>query len=269
MNRRFSLLTFLGILFLFGAPASADWLGSIKKGVKAVGDAITQDDNAVNCSSITGLVGSVFGYGTAAQATSMGCLVGGELMEILDEEDQEVLAESTEEAIATGDSSTFEGENSGVQGSVTVTDTSTTQQQSSVAVLKDKVEEMPPLELIGAEYRATAATNVRGGPGTDFKVVDSLAAADKVQVIGKVENESWYLIGQGGVATGFVFQPLLEPTGYIGGGEPPPEGEVAEVEVATQVTCRTIEQEVTLEDGSVHTEQIEACQKPDGSWQMS
>ena len=37
----------------------------------------------------------------------------------------------------------------------------------------------------------------------------------------------------------------------------------------TQVTCKTIEQQVTLDDGTVHTEQIQACQKPDGSWEMA
>ena len=125
------------------------------------------------------------------------------------------------------------------------------------------------LELVGAEYAASSDTNVRGGPGTDYKVVGSLTAAATVQVIAKVEDKSWYLIGQGGVATGFVYTTLLDPTGQIGGGEPAPEGEVAEIEVVTQVTCRTIEQQVTLDDGTVHTEQIEACQKPDGSWEMA
>jgi len=267
MKRNFSLFSVLGITALLCLPAQADFLDKLKSGIKAVGDVLIQDEDS--CSSITGLVGSVFGYGTATQAADIGCLVGGELMEILGEEDQEELAKSTEQAIATGESSTFEGANSGVQGTVKVTDTTTTQQQASIVVLKDKVQEMPPLELIGAEYAATAGTNVRGGPGTDYKVVGTLTAADTVQVIAKVEDQSWYLIGQGGVATGFVYQSLLAPTGQIGWGKPAPEGEVAELEVSTQVTCRTIEQQVTLDDGSVHTEQITACQKPDGTWEMA
>ena len=269
MKRNFSLFPVLGITALLCLPAHAGFLDKVKSGIQAVEDSLTKDKDSSGCSSITGLVGSVFGYGTAAQAADVGCLVGGELMEILGEEDQEELAKTTEQTIATGESSTFEGEDSGVQGTVNVTGTTTTQQQGSIAVLKDKVQEMPPLELIGAEYAATSGTNVRGGPGTDYKVVGSLAAADTVQVIGKVEEQAWYLIGQGGVATGFVHQSLLAPTGQIGGGKPAPEGEVAEVEVATQVTCRTIEQQVTLDDGSVHTEQIKACQKPDGSWEMA
>ena len=270
MKLRFSLVAVLGIAVLVGPPAeAASFLDRIKKGVKGVGGLLKNDEDGSGCSSITGMAGSVLGYGAATQVASVGCLVGGDLMKILEQDDQAELATSTEQAIATGESSSFEGEASGVQGTVNVTGTTTTQQEASIVVLKDKIQEMPPLELIGAEYAASSATNVRGGPGTDYKVVGSLDSAETVQVIAKVEAKSWYLIGQGGVATGFVYQTLLDPTGQIGGGEAAPEGEVAEIEVATQVTCRTIEQQVTLDDGTVHTEQIEACQKPDGSWEMA
>ncbi len=270
MDRRFLLVAAFGIAVLLSPPAdAAGFFDKIKGGIKSVGDALKKDNDGDGCSSITGTVGSVLGYGTWTQAADVGCLVAGDLVKILGKEDQEELAKSTEQAIATGESSTFEGDKSGVQGKVQVTSTTTTKQESSIVVLKDKIQEMPPLELIGAQYVAPSGTNVRGGPGTDFKVVGSLAAAETVQVIAKVEDKSWYLIGQGGVATGFVYQTLLAPTGQIGGGEAAPEGEVAEMEVATQVTCRTIEQQVTLDDGTVHTEQIKACQKPDGSWEMA
>lgn len=270
MKRRFSLVAVFGIAMLLGAPADAAGLfDRIKQGVKGVGNVLKNDKDGAGCSSITGLAGSVLGYGADTQAASVGCLVGSDLVKILGQDDQAELATSTEQAIATGENSTFEGEASGVQGTVNVTGTTTTQEESSVAVLKDKIQEMPPLELIGAEYASSSDTNVRGGPGTDYKVVGALAATETVQVIAKVEDQSWFLIGQGGVATGFVSQMLLNPTGQIGGGGPAPEGEVAEIEVATQVTCRTIEQQVTLDDGTVHTEQIEACQKPDGSWEMA
>ncbi len=271
MKLRFSLVAVLGFAVLVGPPPAeaASFLDRLKQGVKGVGNLLKKDENGSGCSSITGLAESLLGSSAATQAASVGCLVGGDLMEILGQEDQAELATSTEQAIATGESSTFEGEESGVKGTVKVTGTTTTQQEASIVVLKDKIQEMPPLELVGAEYAASSDTNVRGGPGTDYKVVGSLTAAATVQVIAKVEDKSWYLIGQGGVATGFVYQPLLDPTGQIGGGQPAPEGEVAEIEVATQVTCRTIEQQVTLDDGTVHTEQIEACQKPDGSWEMA
>lgn len=268
MDRRLLLVAVFGITVLLSPPAdAAGFLDKIKGSIKSVGDALKK--NPDGCSSITGTVGSVLGYGTVTQAADVGCLVAGDLAKLLGEEDQEELAKSTEHAIATGESSTFEGEESGTQGSVTVTGTTTTQQDSSIVVLKDKIQDMPPLELIGAEYVAASGTNVRGGPGTDYKVVGELVVAEKVQVIAKVEDKTWYLIGQGGVATGFVYQPLLKPTGRIGGGEPAPEGEVAEMAATTQVTCKTIEQQVTLDDGTVHTEQIKACQKPDGSWEMA
>jgi uncharacterized protein YgiM (DUF1202 family) len=188
-------------------------------------------------------------------------------MNLLSDEDQAGLATSTQQAIATGEDGNFQG--SGSKANITVKKESTKTKKNKVPVLKDKVQEMPPLELIGAQYQATSGTNVRGGPGTDYKVVGKLSAADTVDVIGKVEDKTWLLIGQGGVATGFVFESLLKPTGQMGGSQPAPEGEVAEIQTATEVTCRTIEQEVTLDDGTTHNEQIKACQNPDGSWEMA
>ena len=262
-----------GLIGVASTPASAGFFDKLKdatKAAKSAGDLVKsdKDDSDGNCSSVGGLLGGVIGHGNAS-AVQSGCLVAGDLADLLGEDDQEELAKSTEQAIATGETATFEGQDSGVQGTVQVTETTTTQEQGSVTVLKDRVEQMPPLELIGAEYVAISKLNVRGGPGTEYKVVESLDKDKTVQVIGKVVGQEWFLIGQGGVATGFVYQTLVSPTGQIGGNQAPPEGEVAQVQVDTAVTCRTMEQQITLDDGSVHTEQIEACQKPDGTWEMT
>lgn len=244
---------------------AADWLNKARQGLKQVGNVFNKDKD--KCSSITGLVGSMTGYGELTYDVNQGCLLGKDLMNVLSEEDQAVLAQNTEQAIATGQDGSFQGDSS--KGNVKVKKESTKTKENKVPVLKDKVKEMPPLELIGAQYAANSGTNVRGGPSTDYKVVGTLTAGDTVDVIGKVEDETWLLIGQGGVATGFVFESLLDPTGHMGGSQPAPEGEIAEMKTATEVTCRTIEQEVTLDDGTVHTEEIKACQKPDGSWEMA
>ena len=109
--------------------------------------------------------------------------------------------------------------------------------------------------------------NVRGGPGTDFVVVGSLNSGEVVDVIGKVQSSNWYMIGEGGAASGFVYAPLLKPSATAAPQKAAPAGEIATEAVMASQTCRTIEQTVVLADGSQHKEQVTACQGPDG-WQI-
>lgn len=88
-------------------------------------------------------------------------------------------------------------------------DTMTT--QASVSILKDKVEQVPPLDFIGETYRANNKVNIRSGPDTDYKIVGNLQSGDAVYVVAKVQGKNWYMIRQNNVASGFVHSDLLEP----------------------------------------------------------
>jgi len=75
MDRRLLLVAVFGIAVLLSPPAdAAGFFDKIKSGIKSVGDALKKDPDS--CSSITGTVGSVLGYGTVTQAADIGCLVG-------------------------------------------------------------------------------------------------------------------------------------------------------------------------------------------------
>lgn len=69
----------------------------------------------------------------------------------------------------------------------------------------------PALEPINAEYIASAASNVRGGPATTYGVVDRLHAGEDVTVVGRVVGTDWHMIAENGVVRGFVYAPLLMP----------------------------------------------------------
>lgn len=221
-------------------------------------------------------LGSQVGSGVGnlvATETGMvvGSLVGGELAELLDEESQRRATVATGEAIATGETQTWSNPEAGTSGEVTVIEQKQETAAVPVPVLKDSVEALPPVDLIGKTYVATAEANVRGGPGTDYKVVKGLVAGEQVNVVGKVRGQDWYMVSQGDVIIGYVSTTLLAapatPAPKLT-DQPKPAGAVVEQTVEVERTCRTAEHRVRLPDGQVAVEQVDACATPTG-WNSS
>jgi uncharacterized protein YgiM (DUF1202 family) len=113
---------------------------------------------------------------------------------------------------------------------------------------------------------------VRGGPGTDYKRVGSLASRETVDVIGKVEGKSWYMIQQDGVGSGFVSSSALNRTSTAMASTSPaasvPTDQVETKTVTAAQECRTVNQTIILADGSEKTEDVTACRGPNG-WEVT
>ncbi len=226
-----------------------------------------------------GLVGTRIGDGRGRMlatviAAAAGAWIGSRIGRHLDAADRERLAVSTHQAAATGRGNSWRNPDTGVRSTVRVKNSTTRGEQTTVPVLKAKVQEVPPLDFIGTPHAATGKVNVRGGPGTDYVVVDSLARAQRVEVVGKVRGKPWYLIAQDGVGSGFVHQRLLRPL-RDAAPEPMLTGVsalltpgVEQKDVSANRTCRVIEQEVRLANGEVLTEQVRACNGPNG-WEIA
>ncbi|MEM7080547.1 MAG: SH3 domain-containing protein [Pseudomonadota bacterium] len=200
----------------------------------------------------------------------VGSLIGDQFARALNERDQAALYSAQQEAAYSNQAVSFTGSEEGVSGRVSVVEGSRSQQNQPVEVryLKDKVDQVPPLDLVGAPYRVKGSgVNVRGGPGTDYKKVDLLASGETVQVIGKVKGKNWYLISRAldGTAGGFVSSGLLalsaEPMHYVEVAD----AEVAKLSVDASSTCKTVRQEVTTADGPI-AEDIRVCQQGNGQW---
>jgi len=152
---------------------------------------------------------------------------------------------------------------------------------------KQPLTAAPPLEMIDGFYLADTKSNVRGGPGTDYLVVDQLHQGEQVAVIGKVIGKDWYMVSENGVGTGFVYAPLLSPlpnygsyntqtnVGYNAANHnntfnspayTTPQYSVNQG-VAQPNHCSVFTQQITLPDGTAATRNIEACQRADGSWE--
>ena len=69
---------------------------------------------------------------------------------------------------------------------------------------------VPPLEPIDREYVVSQAARIREVPNVTAKQVGQLREGTKVVVLGKVRNENWYLLEQGGKPAGYVPTTALE-----------------------------------------------------------
>lgn len=202
-----------------------------------------------------------------AVGVGAGAFIGSRIGRHLDEQDKQRMAEAAQRAAATGEAHSWSNPENNTQGQARVVSTQTRQEPVKVAILKEKVKQVPPLDIIGQTYRAKKVANLRGGPGTDYVKVGSLSTGEAVNVVGKVKTSDWYLISQDGVGSGFIYSPLVEPAPTA---TPTPTGaqiaqaDVQEQQIASSKVCRTVEQSVTLADGSSHSETIEACQGANG-----
>lgn len=200
--------------------------------------------------------------------TGLGAYIGARIGKKLDEQDRAKMLATTQKSLLTGSSGSWSNRENQTRGSTKVISTSKAATPIKVKVLKSKVKQVPPLEIIGATYVAKKASNVRGGPSTDYVVVGNLENEQAVRVVGQVKGKKWLMISEGGAGSGFVHGNLLKPAPIAEVKENKIDtADVVEEVVAQETLCRVIENSVTLADGSTETEKLTACQGPNG-WEI-
>ena len=243
-----------------------------------------QEDSKVFGAVAGGTLGAVGGYflgnqlgGTATTALVMaagaatGAWLGSQIAAYLTEEDQKKAVESVQMAAVTGETNTWENPDTGVSGTTKVVSTRTVNETISVPVLKGRVQQVPPLHLIGEPYIASRTANIRGGPAVDYETVGQLDSGKTAMVAGKVQEKEWYMISEGGAGSGFVATSLLSkapPNAEVVFSDALPPDQIEEKTINAEQTCRTVAQTITLADGSSHEEEVTACQSTTG-WQVA
>ncbi|MDB6061139.1 MAG: type 3 domain protein [Verrucomicrobiaceae bacterium] len=205
----------------------------------------------------------------------LGGLIGNRIGNLLDERDQARLQESTQKSIVTGTNQTWTNPETGVQAKTVVKETPPPPpQERQIPVLKNKVKQLPPLELIGEDYAALTDINVRGGPAADYEIVDQLKRGADVHVVGKVKGQNWYLISQNGAGSGFVASNLVKSLGtatVVAKADPAkaavPDANIVQTPVASTTTCRVVTQQVKTKNGQTANQDVKACRGPNG-WEI-
>ncbi len=205
-------------------------------------------------------------------AAIAGAYIGDQFAKMLSERDQQRLYEAQQQVAFTDKPVEFTGDD-GVEVKVSVVaDKPATIEQRvvEVQVLKDRIDKTPPLQMVGASHSATSNLNLRGGPGTDYRVVGSVPANQVVRVIGQVKGEPWYLVSQSenGPATGYASSKYLVRTDKAVDTIEVGTQEVASLQVDAASVCKTVRQEVNSK-GQVVTQDLRLCQQGDGSWKMA
>lgn len=268
MNQRIMSLMMTTLLVSSPAIVHADesWQDKLKRQLK-------NENVSRTLGTVAGaLLGSQIGDGRGqvaaiAAGAFAGYWLGGKFSEKLRQSDRAGIASATERAVETGETTTWTNPDTGVSTRVSVADAESGVDRSGRAPL----ETLPPLDIVDAWFVPTVNLNVRGGPGTDYRILHTLKEGTPVPVLGQAKDSDWFVIAEGGKAAGFVYAPMTAPAGE----DMPASGAIRDAmtgkvkteryEVAAS-TCRRVTQEVTLNDGSSDTNAFRVCRQPDGSW---
>lgn len=197
-------------------------------------------------------------------------------LEQMTQSDVREINDARERSITTGEDQSWKNPETGASGSVSsVPADPRPPAPIPVTVKKDRLESLPRMEAVGEPFvvLSNAGANVRGGPGTAYAVVDRLGGAERVQAIGKVQDDDWYLVGRDNVGIGYVFGELLQkwvpPQGEVlddalQADAAPAQQDVAQVDIEMSSECFTTTQKVTLADGATEEAEVTSCRTPDG-----
>lgn len=194
----------------------------------------------------------------------------------LTQSDVREINEARERSIATGEDQVWQNPQTGAFGQVTSEPAEPRPPAPTpIKVKRDRLESLPMMDAVGETMvvGAEGGANVRGGPSTDYEVVDRLDASERIRAIGKVRETDWFLVGRDSVGIGYVFGDLLEP--WSPPAEEPedeappavesaPEEDVAQVDVEMASECFTTKQTVTLANGESEAATVTSCRTPDG-----
>ena len=271
MKIKISVITLVALLITSTAMSQEEesWQEKLKR-------QLSNENVSKTLGSIAGaLLGTQVGSGKGriaaiAVGTLAGYWLGGKLSARLSGDDKRGIAEATEKAMNTGETTTWRNPDTGMVTKVSVGNAPSGSGQDIDGQLY-AVAEVPQLEFVNSYYRPSTNLNVRSGPSPEYRVLHTLSSDTLVPVIGRVADKKWFLISENGAASGFVYAPLMEleadqtQAGNALRHSMSVGVQPERYEIVSQ-RCRNITQEVTLSDGSNDSHTFKACQQSDGSW---
>lgn len=220
-----------------------------------------QEGGAVIGAIVGGIIGNQVaknerGLGTAV-GVGLGAAAGSAIGCKIQEADQRKAEAALEDALRTGQTTNWRNPKTGSRGDVTVSPWSVygegygepySLQSVSFA---GGVTPQRSWEGGGGWWRTNNTVNLRGAPSTKGRIVGKLAGGQDFQVLAKVANQPWLLVGQNGYATGYVAESVVKPRG------------------GDNSDCRRITQTIYTKKYGSESERYRACRKPSGHWDLT
>ncbi len=228
----------LGGVFNCGAGGSKQEIGAAAGGV--LGGFLGNRIAGRGSRTLGTLLGGALG---AAAGSALGCR--------LQKSDQAKAERAMENAVASNKNQSWESPDTGASGKVEVSQSAPGASLAGIKFAKG-VEPASGFTKIGSAYVAGSATNVRAAPGTNGKILGSLASGQRVWVPASVSGQPWMLVSEGGVGRGYVSAPLLRKvTGEMASG------------------CKMVKQTIDVPGAGPDSETFQACKGKDGEWVMT
>ena len=214
----------------------------------------------------------------------LGAMIQGELADLLQSEADNRAIASYIDTHSYAASTTIRSEDGTKDLQLTINN-SRTENRKVTMVRKKNMAPPPKLEMIGEKYRAKISSDVRHSPSTDSEIVGGFEEGEILNVVGKVIDNNWYLVGKDNIAMGYIHGELegliteeeleqdvvlrdLVALNSLGESDEAGVVNLDELTVADEVEANTSCKEMKLSDGQISGE-VTVCKGSDGAWEIS
>lgn len=258
-----------------------------------------------NATVVGAVAGAAIGYAVSGKSdrglgvlagAMAGGLIGNQLGKYLNEKERGELERYSLDQLNNAESasaSTWNSRDTNASARVTTTQSKSVEKAVEIVKLK-RVDVMPQLALVGETYEAKTGMNVRFEPKIADNKAGSLRKGSQFTAIGKTSN-NWMLVAQNGITVGYV---KAEPR-FIGPAQTQrtamrAEGidldaiddqattaaldmdgvdldsvELDKTEIIAGTECRTINYDITANNGQKGNASFDACRGADGAWELT
>lgn len=223
---------------------------------------------------------------------ALGGYIGNKIGAKLDEQDQQALAQRTQDALNASPSGSslpvsWTSAHSGASAEI-VQGQEFTQTKTVEVKRAPKIVAVPSMKLINEQYVTKSSSNVRAAPEKGADKVGGLKPGTEFTAVGSTGD--WILVGRKGVTVGYVHKDLVEPKSVAVAKSVKPAANLDEMnvaadketkafdldsiptlptqQVAAETSCRPVTVSLKAADGNTEQEKNTFCKQANGTWEL-
>ena len=223
---------------------------------------------------------------------ALGGYIGNKIGAKLDEQDQQALAQRTQDALNASPSGSsrpvsWTSAHSGASAEI-VQGQEFTQTKTVEVKRAPKIVAVPSMKLINEQYVTKSSSNVRAAPEKGADKVGGLKPGTEFTAVGSTGD--WILVGRKGVTVGYVYKDLVEPKSVAVAKSVKPAANLDEMnvaadketkafdldsiptlptqQVAAETSCRPVTVSLKAADGNIEQEKNTFCKQANGTWEL-
>ena len=223
---------------------------------------------------------------------ALGGYIGNKIGAKLDEQDQQALAQRTQDALnasPSGSSLPVSWTSAHSVASAEIVQGKEFTQTKTVEVKRaPKIVAVPSMKLINEQYVTKSSSNVRAAPEKGADKVGGLKPGTEFTAVGSTGD--WILVGRKGVTVGYVHKDLVEPKSVAVAKRVKSAANLDEMnvaadketrafdldsiptlptqQVAAETSCRPVTVSLKAADGNTVQEKNTFCKQANGTWEL-